>query len=95
MQAAARLLREEADAELDVRPENNGINQQRKYTTQRCYMNALQVTFRYRNGRAHSPANDPNYQKSNAWIAWLNWVVFAAEGRQDIDQKELLFGKIH
>lgn len=35
MQAAARLLREEADAELDeadedMRPENTGINQQRK-----------------------------------------------------------------
>lgn len=50
MQAASRLLREEADAELDeadedMRPENTGINQQRKYTTQRCYMNALQVTF--------------------------------------------------
>lgn len=46
MQAAALLLREEADAELeeadeDMRPENNGINQQRKYTTQRCYFNAL------------------------------------------------------
>lgn len=38
MQAAARLLREEADAELeeadeDLRPQNNGIAQQRKYTT--------------------------------------------------------------
>ena len=64
MQAAARLLREEADAELDeadkdMRPENNGIYQQRN--TQRCYMNAWQVTFRYRNGRAHNPANDPYY----------------------------------
>jgi hypothetical protein len=39
MQAAARLLREEADAELeeaneDMRPENDGITQQRRYTTQ-------------------------------------------------------------
>ena len=58
-------------------------------------MNALQVTFRYRNGRAHNPANDPYYQKSNAWIAWFNWVIFAAEGRQDRDQKELLFCKTH
>ncbi len=100
MQAAARLLREEADAELekadeDMRPDNNGITQQRKYTTQRCYFNALQVTFRYRNGTAHRPAQDPYYKKSNAWIAWLNWVIFAAEGRQDRDQKELLFGKTH
>ena len=100
MQAAARLLREEADAELeeadeDMRPENDGITQQRKYTTQRCYFNALQVTFRYRNGTAHRPAQDPYYKKSNAWIAWLNWVIFAAEGRQDRDQKELLFGKTH
>jgi len=100
MQAVVRLLREEADAELeeadeDMRPENNGINQQQKYTTQRCYFNALQVTFRYRNGTAHKPAQDPYYKKSNAWIAWLNWVIFAAEGRQDRDQKELLFGKTH
>ena len=100
MQAAARLLREEADAELeeadeDLRPENSGITQQRKYTTQRCYFNALQVTFRYRNGIAHKPTQDPYYKKSNAWIAWLNWVIFAAEGRQDRDQKELLFGKTH
>ncbi len=89
MQAAARLLREEADAELeeadeDLRPQNNGITQQRKYTTQRCYFNALQVTFRYRNGTAHRPAHDPYYKKSNAWIAWLNWVIFAAEGRQAV-----------
>ncbi len=100
MQAAARLLREEADTELeeadeDMRPENNGITQQRKYTTQLCYFNALQVTFRYRNGTAHRPAHDPYYKKSNAWIAWLNWVIFAAEGRQDRDQKQLLFGKTH
>ena len=52
MQAAARLLREEADAELeeadeDMRSENDGITQQQQqqYTTQRCYFNALQVTF--------------------------------------------------
>ena len=57
--------------------------------------NALQVTFRYRNGIAHKPAQDPYYKKSNAWKAWLNWVIFAAEGRQDRDQKELLFGKTH
>ena len=50
---------------------------------------------RYRNGTAHRPAQDPYYKKSNAWIAWLNWVIFAAEGRQDRDQKELLFGKTH
>ncbi|KAL3138577.1 hypothetical protein ABBQ32_006346 [Trebouxia sp. C0010 RCD-2024] len=55
MQAAARLLREEADAELDeadedMRPENTGINQQRKQLK---------------------------------------------EGRQDRNQKELLFGKTH
>ncbi len=100
MQAAVRLLREEADAELekadeDLRPENNGITQRRKYTTQRCYLNALQVTFRYRTGIAAKPAQDPYYKKSNAWIAWLSWVIFAAEGRQDRDQKELLFGKTH
>ena len=89
MQAAARSLREEADAELDeadedMRLENNGINQKRKYTFQS-----------YRNGRAHNPANDPYYQKSNAWTAWFKWVIFAAEGRQDRDQKEPLFGKTH
>ena len=100
MQAAARLLREEADAELkeaneDLRPENSGITQHRKYTTQLCYFNALRVTFRYRNGIAHKPAQNPYYKKSNAWIAWLNWVIFAAEDRQDRDQKELLFGKTH
>ena len=105
MQAAARLLKEEADAELeeadeDMRPDNNGITQQRKYTTQRCYFNALQVTFRYRNGIAHRPAQDPYCKKSNAWIAWLSWVIFCREDhpiepryRQDRDQKELLFGK--
>ncbi len=53
------------------------------------------MTFRYRNGTAHRPAQDIYYKKSNAWIAWLNWVIFAAEGRQDRDQKELLFGKTH
>jgi len=53
------------------------------------------VAFRYRNGTAHRPAQDPYYKKSNAWIAWLSWVIFAAEGRQDRDQKELLFGKTH
>jgi len=101
MQAASRLLRQEADAELeeadeDMRPEGDGVTQQRKFTTQRSYMNALQVTFRYRNGgKVSAPAQDPSYRKTNAWVAWYNWVIFAAEGRQDRDQKELLFGKTH